>query len=477
MSETPTYDTQPKFSMFRLRFRCLALALAFGSATAVFAAEGLDKGTPKGPSAITAVDQALERPISLHFDKQPLDQVVRELDRRLPVEVKLNLAALRDIRCECEIPVTIDVKNISLAAALVIMLQPLELSWREQNDTLIITSREDSQDNVETRYYDVTTLIHDPVNADYGALSDLIEIFVVPQSWPAGTGSGPIRFVAVRDMQLLAVPQTDVNHREVRLFLDALRQAKHGNSDDKKTAFQPPKQIQHSDHAVCLALDRKIHLEIPDFAKDGADCVRPLAEVLRRLAKSADVNIVIDEAALGHGDMKRKTLIYIRPMQGTLRECLNRICRAPQATEGTLQMDLASSSPASLRWTVSNEVVWITTREEEEFLTTTRIYDVWDMPPTPTRPVVTKPAVTKGGVWRMDNRLPYRREKLTATVAKIITPERWNDGSCQLLRYEGPGISALVVEQRWGVHQQIESFLAALREARCKDAAEANCGR
>jgi len=458
--------------MFRLRIGLIALACALGTTAAVVAADAPTEEMVKGPSATTVVDRALEWPVSLHFDKQPLDRVVRELDRRLTIPVELNRAALSDVDCACDAPVTIDVKNVSLAAALAILLGPLDLEWCEQDDTLVITTPEDAEDNVKTRYYDVTGLIYGTgSNLDFDTLADLMVSVIAPAYWPDGTGPGPITPMVVRDMQLLAVPQTDANHREVRLFLDALRQAKHGPLEDKRCLLQPPRRIRYPDRAVCRALDRQVRLEIPGFPRDACDCVRPLSEVLRLLAEAADANLVLDHVALDDNRMKPETPICIHPMQGTLRACLNKICGARWAAEGTLHVGLRRSSPAPLRWTVANEVVWVTTREIEESMTPTRIYDVWDMPPEPTQAVE-----TRAGGWIIDWRRPHEREKLTATIAQTIAPETW-DSSGGLVRYGGPGISVLIVCHRWAVHQQIESFLAALRAARRQGTAAARRGR
>jgi len=112
--------------------------------------------------------------------------------------------------------------------------------------------------------------------------------------------------------------------------------------------------------------------------------------------------------------------------------------------------------------------VWITTRDEEESMVSARIFDVWDMPPEPTKWVP-----EKAGGWVVDPRLPHEREKLTLAISKTIAPGAWEDFSASLARYEGSRTIAMIVFARHGVHEQVESFLAALREARRKGAAEA----
>ncbi len=440
-----------------VRILLAAFALALGGPAVAVAAAAPNEDQPKSSSEVTVVEQALERPISLHFDKRPLNEVVRELDRRLPIRVALDRAALERIGLPLDMTVTLDVKDVSLGAALEIVFQlTTNLGWYERNDTLIITTAERAHTDEAIRYYDVTELIAGSgVNSDFDTLSTLIYCLIAPGSWPEGTGPGPIEPVIVGNKQLLAIPQMGPVHREIRLFLNALRQAKHHEEDADKSLFPEPKPIRYPDHAARLALTRQVQLGFPDMPEDEYAVAKPLNKVFLRLARAAKANIVIDEGPLRCDGIEPTTSIRVQPMHGTLRECLDKLCGPAGVLTGRL------------RWTVAHEVVWITTPDKEEMMTPTRLYDVRDMPYRPTRPVV-----TRAGNWVIDHRLPHEREQLTATLAMTIAPETWNN-SAGVNRYEGSGISVLIVSQRLAVHRQIEAFLAALRQAQREGAAKA----
>ncbi len=447
--------------MFRPWGRLIALIWILG--TAAIAAEGPIREKSKTFSPEAAIRRALDRPISLHFDKKPLDEIARELERRLDIEVGLDSKALEDVGIGSDQPATIDVKNISLAAALAIMLRPLDLVWCVQDEMLLITTPEEAEECLETRFYDVTDLLstcyyvdgervyHDAgYSSDFDSLTDIITSCVAPTTWGPGN-SGIPGGLAGRN-QFLVIPQTEDVHREIEELLGALRQAQHDKPECENPLLEPAKTIRNRDDAVRRALDRKITFDIPGRPKDSPSFQKPLTEVVQLLAKAGNINILIDQWALDDIGMGPQQPIRVFPMRGTLRACLERVC------------------PEELCWAVHDEVLWITTKEEEETAWFTRVYDIWDFPPEPCKPTDSDRQYG-GGMMGMgmtpdgfiDLEFSCPEDELTAAITKIIPNSRDH-----FVRYQGPSINVLIVSGRWVFHERIQTFLAALRKARRK---------
>ena len=92
----------------------LGLALLLLTVSNLAAADKpTDQGkTPRPTTA--AVEKALDSPFEAKFDKTPLREVVKQLEKRCKIHVILDERALNDVGIGVDTPVTIDIHAPSL---------------------------------------------------------------------------------------------------------------------------------------------------------------------------------------------------------------------------------------------------------------------------------------------------------------------------------------------------------------------------
>src|SRR5262249_48083714 len=106
------------------------------------------------------IEQKLKTPVSLRFEKAPLQEVIDYLSRVADVNMHLDPMGLAAAGVEPSTPVTINLQqDISLKSALQIILQPLHLSHVIKDEVLKITSSDLRDGEVYTVTYDVADLV------------------------------------------------------------------------------------------------------------------------------------------------------------------------------------------------------------------------------------------------------------------------------------------------------------------------------
>ena len=175
-----------------------------------------------GEKAILA---ALQEPTSIDFAKTPLTDVVNFFRNTHRVEILLDNPALHDVGIRGEsLLVTRQVQNISLQAALGIILRDFDLTWTILDEVLLITTPEAAEELLYAQVYDVTDLAYDPRggawNADYDSLIAIISASIRPEAWDcAGQDILPLDCGAAR---LLVIHQTRDIHDEITQLLTDL---------------------------------------------------------------------------------------------------------------------------------------------------------------------------------------------------------------------------------------------------------------
>src|SRR5690606_22176490 len=95
------------------------------------------------------IEQKLKTPVSLSFQARPLAEVIDYLGKVSQVNVYLNPQGLADAGVTSDTPVTIDLKDeISLKSALLLILEPLNLTYVIKNEVLNITSEDQKDDTL-----------------------------------------------------------------------------------------------------------------------------------------------------------------------------------------------------------------------------------------------------------------------------------------------------------------------------------------
>ncbi|MFV0444237.1 MAG: hypothetical protein ACK5Q5_11770 [Planctomycetaceae bacterium] len=111
------------------------------------------------------VREALDKPVSLHFQDEPLAAVLEHINATQLINVVADEAGLMDSGVQASTPITINVDGIKLKSALNLILVPLDLSYTIEDEVLKITSRLRQQGDLEAQVYPVADLVV-PVTVD-----------------------------------------------------------------------------------------------------------------------------------------------------------------------------------------------------------------------------------------------------------------------------------------------------------------------
>ena len=174
-------------------------------------------GEPDPSPTSAALEEALRREVSVHFDDAPLTKVCAWLrsEGRLPLLV--------DQDADPDFPITLHLERVPLSRAVewVATLSKLTLSVRE--DAVALGPRP----SMEIRFYDVEDLLKADVDEDpdeaAGALDDLLRSSVAPATWQNFSNAR----IGHWD-RLMIVNQSAGVQAEIERFLGTLRRAFRG---------------------------------------------------------------------------------------------------------------------------------------------------------------------------------------------------------------------------------------------------------
>ncbi len=433
-----------------------------------------------------AVQSALATKIDFDFRETPLKKIADDLGKADGVNIELDTRELDDLGYDGKTKVSFQARGISVQSGLRHLLRNLDLTCRIQGQTVMITSHEVVEADLDTRFYDVSDLAStcgDVTPLDTDMLIDVITSTMDPTLWDSVGGPGAV--TAFRG--LLVISCTRETHEEIGRLLATLRQLSRAYARNPvNTAIEPMTlPSTAADEAVRAALDEKtISVSLKDITLD---------EALDTISKLSDVPIVIDRIALvdvgsydRFGAPAKSTAPagadpFGAPAKPTapaagadpfgaaagaepfgvpaeparLREPVRREPRfSCELKNATLRSVLDSVvHPLDLAWMVRDEAIVITTPEECECDITTRLYPVRDL------------VVDDNGLWSPD---------ACDALMEIITgehPHTWDLvgglGAVEPLE----GVPSLVVSQTDEVHHKVARILAGLRHALSKQEA------
>src|SRR5208283_5280988 len=112
---------------------------------------------------VLAIEAKLKDTISLNMDKQPLSEAITFIQNYTGLNVVLDPKALSDEGLTSATPVSLAVNNIQIKTALKLLLRPLGLTYKVEDEVLLITSPQSSTAEMFPKTYYVGDLIM-PVN-------------------------------------------------------------------------------------------------------------------------------------------------------------------------------------------------------------------------------------------------------------------------------------------------------------------------
>ena len=375
---------------------------------------------------------ALAQPFSCDFQKTPLADVAAFIREKAGIGVVLDRRSLEDVGLGPDTPVTFRVSGITLRSALRLMLRDLDLTFVLQDEVLLITTPEMSEEQLTTAVFAVPDLVtfrnaSGEATCDFQPLVDLVTSTVRPDAWDDVGGPGFITGCTLAKARFVVVSQTQDVLKEVVDLLSALRQIAR-----QRAAGKIPEVVMVGDpgkrtpavEAIHKALEKKLSFEFVE---------KPLADVAAEIGKRAGINVLLDRKALDDVGIGSDTPITKQASDVSLRQFLRLVLR---------ELDLT--------YVIRDEVLLITTPEEAESRLLVGIYPVPDL-------AAARDA--SGGV-------RYEYEALLDLITCLLRPDTWDEVG-------GPGfvgaapfenVDALVVCQTPDVHEEIGDLLAVLRE-------------
>jgi hypothetical protein len=176
--------------------------------------------------AESACEGALSKVVSMKFREEPLYKVMAFFGNTADLNILMKWNALKAAGITETSLISIELKNVSLEAALQASLEAIDgsvpLDFTVKDDILIVTTANDAatRNMLITRVYDVTDIFSGGAPEQADSLIASIMQNIDTDSWRSTTGTvGTISYLG----GALTVTQTWRNHRAVQKWLDDLR--------------------------------------------------------------------------------------------------------------------------------------------------------------------------------------------------------------------------------------------------------------
>jgi hypothetical protein len=404
-------------------------------------------------TAETAIRNALKRNLAIDYSETPLLKVVESLREKLRIPIELDAKSLIELGITGETLVTKKIAGIPAKSALRLLLKDLGLTYMIRDEALLITTPDAADTYLSTQIFEVTDLAS-PNDATLGGdtvetLLDLIVTNQHPTTWDEVGGCGSLEPLFISDSRFLVVSQTQEVHEDIFDLLEALRAVRHPvqsiapvkeskpiQSDDKEPrgiADRPPiRQVvdqpcsARPNEKIRRALEKPITLKFQDA---------PLADIARQIGNLVAFPILVDSQSLNDLGLTPDTELSLDVKDVKLREALDSLFAGEE-----------------LAWTVRDDILLITTKDDADFHLETRVFDVCDLP-----------AFRRG-----DGKTMPDYEQLILAITKSIEPETWDEvgGPGTIETYDAGGVQALVVTQSWAVQERILLLLENVRTIR-----------
>jgi hypothetical protein len=389
------------------------------------------------PDPKEAVHAALARPITVDFENVPLHRAIRWLADKAQIAISLDRKATDDAGVDLQTPVTLKLGPAKLRRVLRRLNDPLELVAVPRGDLLLITTRDEAGQIIETRVYDVRDLYDydardkrrlDPDVRDDDLLTDahelvsLVQYAVSDSPWAFSGGPSSIGPFG----GTLVVSQTAEAHDRILAFLARLRRV---------LRQRETKQLASPAERPEAALERKLQQQVRVEFEN-----RPLQEILDALAKEHKLDFSVDRKALSDAGLDGPVPITIHLANTSLDTVLREMFR-----------------PYDLICVVGEDDVLVTTVDEAGQMVYPEIYDVHDM-------IVPQQLI--GDSPPDDGPPAYDPQSLIDVVTSTIAPTTWSAGT-------GPGDGAFFAGtvtwvQTQAVHAQIAELIRELRRVHQK---------
>jgi len=297
--------------------------------------------------------------VQIEFVDTPLYEAIAAFMEQVDARYTIDQRALNDIGLDIDTPVTLSLRNVTARSTLRLMLRQLDLTFFVEDDRVIITTPEEAESELITKYYYVKDLVlpkyHDDthplgVQTDFDELINLLTSIVRPESWEELGGPSSITHYGYG----ITVRQTQETHEAIEGTLAALRKARSLPSDKYRVDA-----ISISHHAEeALAMERKLESTRVSFTLVDT----PLDEFVSALSNKIETPIFINARALEDAGLSVDVPISFEWNNLRAVNCLQDLNRH-----------------LALGWYAQGEYLVISTPEEIETDLDTRVYPVRDL--------------------------------------------------------------------------------------------------
>ncbi|MBA2116955.1 hypothetical protein [Bremerella alba] len=434
MSPTPVFARW--FPCYALAV-CLIGLLPSSAALAQFGgppradANALDP--PQTSSAEYQQIEALEKRVQaarlgLQVVDMPLDQVAKLFTQRTGIPMRIDERALEDVGHSIETPVTFNLPEIATETLLYLMLKELDLVYVMDTGSIVITTPEEEESNLRTKFYAVEDIFNDP-NPNYDILIEMLTTCIEPESWEELGGPGSI--APLRNGVIIS--QTYQIHRRIQGLFAALRRVQKSPRQSNL-----PAMISIAAYAQeAEQIEKRLRLVRTSITLTDA----PLERATAAISDFGRIPIHIDNRGLEDVGLSTDSRVTMQLNDASLDYMLDVLGKQLELTTVTI-----------------GEVVMVTTPEEAESELGTHVYPVKDMV---RYRLGTETPLSKRAVSGQFDRLI---EGITTTVE----PESWEElgGPGSLAPF--PYADCLVVSQIGDVHRKVAELLEQIRKAKPK---------
>lgn len=348
------------------------------------------------------------------FNESPLLDAVQLLRKSAQVEMLVDRRSLEEAGINLDMPITANLKNLSLAAALDALLAPHDLAWTVRDDIVVVTTSERAADRPPNHVHDVSDICD---AAGVSSLIDLLQTCNATDMWDVSGGPGQIRPVVSDTGPSLIISQSWPVQWRVARFLAAYRALKAMPADARRPLAS---EGYWSDSAPAVAARAAL-----DKPANAQFVETPLRDAIDQLAKQADVPIGLDFRALAEAGVDPDSPVTFALQGRPLAVVLDRMLE---------QLDLS--------FEIGGDRFLVTTREKSRSKLSAAFYPL--------------PAGSDGQV-------------LCDLIQSTVTPDAWDvHGGPGAIRPIDGDVPCLVVSQSTAGHRAVDAMLRSLPKGAIK---------
>ncbi|MDZ4819418.1 MAG: hypothetical protein SGJ20_10645 [Planctomycetota bacterium] len=149
---------------------------------------------------------------TFNISNLPLQEAITEIAKQSKLQFQIDRKGLEEMGQNEDVPVAVDISDVSLGDALNSMLHPLDLDHYVKYGIVFITSRTEMESRLDTRVYQLP-------DEDVEELIEAIQSTIDPTTWDVVGGNASL----VPFRKSLVITQTDQAHRQIAGLLEKLR--------------------------------------------------------------------------------------------------------------------------------------------------------------------------------------------------------------------------------------------------------------